>query len=275
MEVTFIFLVTIFVVSLHRFFQGYQRRKRIWDAIEPFGGEKWYPLVGTCLDLIKASRDNFYEVYSARNKKHGPLFRTWMGSIPAIHVMKPDHIERILNNTVNLTKGDIYKFVEPWLGEGLITGSDHKKWHRHRKLLTPTFHFSVLDNMMEVMTEKGQYLADRLTQKADGKFFNIYPYLTLCELDIICVIAYYIRSRDAHLFTSWAAYPEAIETMLEIICGSNKPSGDSAQFNIRIRKLVCRNQQYASTRAASGASCTQRYVKYQSYFIAETDIKPW
>ncbi|KAH0816627.1 hypothetical protein GEV33_006165 [Tenebrio molitor] len=165
---------------------GYQRRKRIWDAIEPFGGEKWYPLVGTCLDLIKASRDNFYEVYSARNKKHGPLFRTWMGSIPAIHVMKPDHIERILNNTVNLTKGDIYKFVEPWLGEGLITGSDHKKWHRHRKLLTPTFHFSVLDNMMEVMTEKGQYLADRLTQKADGKFFNIYPYLTLCELDIIC-----------------------------------------------------------------------------------------
>jgi cytochrome P450 len=189
MEVTFIFLVTIFVVSLHRFFQGYQRRKRIWDAIEPFGGEKWYPLVGTCLDLIKASRDNFYEVYSARNKKHGPLFRTWMGSIPAIHVMKPDHIERILNSTVNLTKGDIYKFVEPWLGEGLITGSDHKKWHRHRKLLTPTFHFSVLDNMMEVMTEKGQYLADRLTQKADGKFFNIYPYLTLCELDIICETA--------------------------------------------------------------------------------------
>jgi hypothetical protein len=58
MEVTFIFLVTIFVVSLHRFFQGYQRRKRIWDAIEPFGGEKWYPLVGTCLDLIKASRDS-------------------------------------------------------------------------------------------------------------------------------------------------------------------------------------------------------------------------
>jgi hypothetical protein len=101
--------------------------------------------------------------------------------------------------------------------------------------------------MMEVMTEKGQYLVDRLTQKADGKFFNIYPYLTLCELDIICgecscqlspvekshkspqtgiiapVIAYYIRSRDAHLFASWAAYPEAIETMLEIICGSNKP----------------------------------------------------
>jgi hypothetical protein len=36
---------------------------------------------------------DFYEVYSARNKKHGPLFRTWMGSIPAIHVMKPDHIE--------------------------------------------------------------------------------------------------------------------------------------------------------------------------------------
>ncbi|XP_044263329.1 cytochrome P450 4C1-like [Tribolium madens] len=189
MDFTLILLLTCFTIGLINFCKWLKNRKRIWDAIEPIGGEKWYPLIGTCLELAQTKRKDFYDVYCARNVKYGPFFRTWMGFIPAIHVMKPDHVERILSSTVNLTKGDNYRFVVPWLGEGLITGSNHKKWRVHRKLITPTFHFSILDNMMEVMTEKGQFLAEQLAAKANGQFFNIYPFLTLCELDIICETA--------------------------------------------------------------------------------------
>lgn len=60
------------------------------------------------------------------------------------------------------------------------------KWHRNRKLITPTFHFKILDNFQEVFDEKSQILVNKLSSKADGKVFDIYPYITHCALDIIC-----------------------------------------------------------------------------------------
>ncbi|KAJ3647873.1 hypothetical protein Zmor_019725 [Zophobas morio] len=186
MDFLFLALLTVFALSLKSMLQWYQRRKKIWDGIEKFGGEKWYPIVGTCLDVITAPRNKFYEIYAARNNKHGPIFRTWMGSIPAVHIMKAEHLEPVLNSTSNLRKGDFYTFIEPWLAEGLISSSNIKKWHHHRRLITPTFHFSILDNMGDVMSEKAQLLAELLEKKADGQYFDIYPFLTHCELDIIC-----------------------------------------------------------------------------------------
>ncbi|KRT82267.1 cytochrome P450, partial [Oryctes borbonicus] len=74
--------------------------------------------------------------------------------------------------------------ILPWLGDGLLT-STGSKWHRHRKLLTPAFHFKILESFMDVFTEKSQMLVDILAKEANGKAFNVYPYITRCALDII------------------------------------------------------------------------------------------
>lgn len=60
------------------------------------------------------------------------------------------------------------------------------KWRRRRKMLTPTFHFSILADFLEVMNEQAEILVEKLELRAAGGPFNCFSYVTLCALDIIC-----------------------------------------------------------------------------------------
>ena len=54
-------------------------------------------------------------------------------------------------------------------------------------MLTPTFHFRILNDFVDVFNEQAEILIKKLDKHAsDGKTFNIFPVITLCALDIIC-----------------------------------------------------------------------------------------
>ena len=56
-----------------------------------------------------------------------------------------------------------------------------------RKLLTPTFHFRILNDFQQVFNEQARILAAKLSDEVVGKgTTDIFPYITLCALDIIC-----------------------------------------------------------------------------------------
>lgn len=75
------------------------------------------------------------------------------------------------------------------MGEGLLT-STGPKWFKHRKIITPTFHFSVLENFCTVFGENCRVLVDQLSTISDtGKAVNVYPFITRVALDIICETA--------------------------------------------------------------------------------------
>lgn len=59
-------------------------------------------------------------------------------------------------------------------------------WHRKRKILTPTFHFKILEEFVPMFHTTGEVLVDKLRERAGGQSFDIYPYLTLFALDTIC-----------------------------------------------------------------------------------------
>lgn len=60
-------------------------------------------------------------------------------------------------------------------------------WFKHRRLITPTFHFSVLENFCDVFSENANILVEKLNKvSADGEIVNIYPIITKTALDIIC-----------------------------------------------------------------------------------------
>lgn len=59
------------------------------------------------------------------------------------------------------------------------------KWRCRRKMLTPAFHFRILEDFLPVMNEQAEVFVHCLEERIDTKF-DIVPRITKCTLDIIC-----------------------------------------------------------------------------------------
>ncbi|KAJ9590496.1 hypothetical protein L9F63_016447, partial [Diploptera punctata] len=94
----------------------------------------------------------------------------------------------ILGNVEHTNKMSMYRYLQPWLGTGLLT-SKGSKWHSHRKMLTPAFHFKILENFVQVFAKKSEKLVEKLQKNVGSESFDVHPYITTCALDIICETA--------------------------------------------------------------------------------------
>lgn len=116
-------------------------------------------------------------------------------------------LQPILNSQKFVNKSHDYDYLHPWLGTGLLTSTD-RKWHSRRKvnykqrrrggteqcklirfslqILTPAFHFKILDDFIDVFNEQSAVLARKLAVEVGSEAFNLFPYVTLCTLDIVC-----------------------------------------------------------------------------------------
>lgn len=54
------------------------------------------------------------------------------------------------------------------------------------QILTPAFHFKILEDFMDIFNEQSAILVNKLAKELDRDSFNIFPYVTLCTLDIVC-----------------------------------------------------------------------------------------
>ncbi|XP_054984130.1 cytochrome P450 4V2-like [Sorex araneus] len=97
-------------------------------------------------------------------------------------------VETILCSSKQIDKSYLYKFLEPWLGLGLLTSTGNK-WRSRRKMLTSTFHFTILEDFLDIMNEQANVLVNKLEKHADKEKFNCFFDITLCALDIICETA--------------------------------------------------------------------------------------
>lgn len=59
-------------------------------------------------------------------------------------------------------------------------------WRRHRKIITPTFHFKILDQFFDVFNSSGKVFIDILKRESIRGPVDIYPLLKLYALDVIC-----------------------------------------------------------------------------------------
>ncbi|XP_049938553.1 cytochrome P450 4C1-like isoform X1 [Schistocerca serialis cubense] len=178
-------LLTIIVVAVSA---SIISRKWRWSQVEKLPGHVALPLLGTTYVDFFTKREDRIRSFDEVCKKFGPIFRLWLGPYPVVQISKPEYMEKVLSSSEIIDKSHFYVFLYPWLGQGLLT-STGSKWHMHRKMITPAFHFRILDNFVEIFAENGEILVEKLKPQADGKAFDIYPFITRCALDIICETA--------------------------------------------------------------------------------------
>lgn len=78
----------------------------------------------------------------------------------------------------------MYEFLVDWLGTGLLI-STGQKWHSRRKIITPTFHFKILQQFVDVFNHQNRIFIDKIEAMNSEETFDIYSVVTLMSLDII------------------------------------------------------------------------------------------
>ena len=112
----------------------------------------------------------------------------WIGPLTEIFLLHPDAAEVFLKTSKHLTKGKKYKFIRPWLKEGLVLSSG-QKWYNRRKMITPTFHHDILKTFSNAMNKHSNNfineLISEISNDVGGQKFDIRQNIKLCTLKII------------------------------------------------------------------------------------------
>ncbi|CAD7012862.1 unnamed protein product [Ceratitis capitata] len=127
-------------------------------------------------------------------------YRVHVGPYRNIIVTDAKDLEYILTSKTMIDKSDVYDMLHPWLGTGLLT-STGRKWYTHRKIITPSFHFKILQNFHEVMNKNSSKFIEILRRVSEKDtifdFQDMTHYLTM---DVICdtAMGVHINAMDNH-----------------------------------------------------------------------------
>ncbi|CAO1443801.1 unnamed protein product [Diamesa hyperborea] len=166
-----ILVVSVIVINYKR------KRARLVKLIDKIPGPPALPLIGEYLLRI------FNSIFKIQG-----ISKAWIGTKPYVLVSKPSAVEPILSSPKHIDKSSDYDYLRPWLGTGLLT-SFGSKWHSRRKILTPAFHFKILEDFMDIFNEQSAIMVKKMAKEVNKDSFNIFPYVTLCTLDIVCETA--------------------------------------------------------------------------------------
>ncbi|XP_054156240.1 cytochrome P450 4V2-like [Oppia nitens] len=155
-----------------------------------------YPFIGN-LDLFRIPgvprNEIIYKILLSlcnQYNKYG-IYKIFLGPKPVVVIFKSKLMNTIFSSHVNIEKSYIYKFLSVLCLDGLAmsTGS---KWKGRRKLLTPAFHFKILNNFIPIMNEQTNIFMDKIRNQLAidrQSVIDIREPITLLTLDIICETA--------------------------------------------------------------------------------------
>lgn len=118
-------------------------------------------------------------------KTYGSTFRYWYSGVAVVIISDIEDIQTVLASRLNYTKGMMYKNIIPWLGTGLLTSAG-QKWHTMRKIITPTFHFSILQGFVGIFNKNTKIMLNLIKNQANKEDCDLTNFVTYCALDNVC-----------------------------------------------------------------------------------------
>lgn len=187
--------------------------KRLESKIKHIPGPPTIPFLGNGLLYIGKAPEETLKVTERLRHEYGNTFRIFLGPQLDIVLTDPKDVEALLSSQTLIEKADEYDFIAEWLGTGLLI-STGQKWFTRRKVLTPAFHFQILEQFVEVFDKQSRIFVERLA-KFEGREFDVFPFITLCALDVICETSMGV---ELHAQTNWESeYVKAVKEVTGII----------------------------------------------------------
>nr|XP_022344971.1 cytochrome P450 4A25-like [Crassostrea virginica] len=190
----FLSLVLVFVVyKLIHYGRQYLQWLQLTSQITPLG--KLHPIWGH-FTLFENMEGFLGTVLKMQEKTRARLYHGWtMFFYPSFGVCHPETAKVLLKSSEPKPRhsiGGSYRFLLPWLGDGLLL-SDGRKWERNRRLLTPAFHFDILRPYVQVYNEVAEVFLKNLQKGCQAnKSVEIDKFVSLATMDTMlrCSLSY-------------------------------------------------------------------------------------
>lgn len=179
---------------------------------EKIPGPPAWPLVGSSLQFMNLSSVDIFKLLRKYSKMYGKAYKISFGYDYTLMFAKPEIAEKILNTQSYADKSSDYDKVAEWIGHGLLV-SKGEKWFQRRKVLTPGFHFRILESFVRVFNEHSDVFCQKLAT-FQGSEVDIFPRLKLFTLDVLCETALGYRCNSQ---TEDPAYPRAVDEIMSIL----------------------------------------------------------
>lgn len=174
----------ILIIAFAYFYWNKGRNSRRDELLAKIPSPKSVPILKHTLHFINKSPSEVLSLVSDFAVEFGQIFTFGFPIGGQIMIADPKIVEKILSNQKVIDKAVDYDFLLGWLGTGLLI-STGKKWHSRRKIITPTFHFKILENFVEIMERHGNVFVEKLKQ-LQGQDVNVCLPISHYALDVIC-----------------------------------------------------------------------------------------
>ncbi|XP_059224591.1 cytochrome P450 4d8-like [Stomoxys calcitrans] len=204
-------IAVLFIVGYH--IDSYTKHLR--KACKHIPGPFSIPVLGCVGEALTITPKKFLKRTFENNIKYGTLHKAWSLNHFCVFSSNAEFNEQLLASSRTITKDKLYDMLKPWLGTGLLISSGDK-WHARRKIITPTFHFTILEKFLEIFEQQSTILVENLSAKADGKTpFNMAPYISAATLDIIAETAMGVKV-NAQIDKN-VPYSSAVEEIIKLM----------------------------------------------------------
>lgn len=193
------------------------RFKQRVNTFKHIPGPRPVLFIGNGLEFIGKTPEEIVKITARFSDQYGTIFKIFLGSQVDIVLTDPKDVEVLLSSQSLIEKADEYDFLKDWLGTGLLI-STGQKWRSRRKVLTPAFHFQILEQFVEIFDKQSEILISNLS-KFIGQDVDVFPFVTLCALDIICETSMGVDIKAQT--NSESDYVKAVKTVTEIVSSRN------------------------------------------------------